>query len=68
MSDTQVIDSCKLTRGEQLECWERLPLTKEQRYRVLKAIMEEKEAKDNKESDEEKKDKQTQTEDEKIVC
>ena len=39
MSDpSNVIDSCIPNRLEQLEIWDRLPLTDEQRVRVLQAM------------------------------
>ena len=41
MSDSNVIDSCMPNRQEQLEIWERLPLTDEQRIRVIEAMREE---------------------------
>ena len=45
MSDSKIIDSCVPNRQEQLEIWERLPLTDEQRIRVIKAMREANEAK-----------------------
>ena len=44
MSDNNVIDSCVPNRLEQLEIWDRLPLTDEQRIRVLQAMREEADA------------------------
>ena len=45
MSDTtNVIDSYIPNRLEQLEIWDRLPLTAEQRIRVLQAMREDAEA------------------------
>ena len=45
MSDSKIIDSCVPNRQEQLEIWERLPLTDEQRIRVIKAMRDANEAK-----------------------
>ena len=41
MSHTNIMDSCIPNRQEQLEIWERLPLTAEQRIRVIEAMREE---------------------------
>jgi len=61
MSDTNVMDSCIPNRQEQLEIWERLPLTAEQRIRVIEAMREEansSEAKIDSDSAEDRKEEQ----------
>ena len=50
MSDTNVMDSCIPNRQEQLEIWERLPLTAEQRIRVIEAMREEANSSDTSEA------------------
>ena len=44
------MDSCIPNRQEQLEIWERLPLTDEQRIRVIEAMREEADSSDTSEA------------------
>ena len=50
MSHTNIMDSCIPNRQEQLEIWERLPLTDEQRIRVIEAMREEADSSDTSEA------------------
>ena len=50
MSHTNIMDSCIPNRQEQLEIWERLPLTAEQRIRVIEAMREEANSSDTSEA------------------
>ena len=61
MSDTtNVIDSCIPNRLEQLQIWDRLPLTDEQRVRVLQAMRDaSNEAMSDSGSDEDQKEEQS---------